>query len=432
METGLETTFEDKISNHCDKSMENALLTDRHALWQRVCPELSDIMFVRLGILRVLAQVDSGRHFLQYTEEILNDLCFHSTYFKALSSKRRMEMTRAIEKESYIINCTLMELEGIDYLSDYPELDEYTVEAVDGHFIDHAEHTPTNAKGKVYAAGFIFGTNLRNGLLRSLCCVTNGTNRNHELPIFRDYIDKENEKQKQKCITVYDKAITDFTFWDGQKKFQHYVITQQKENAVTEFVQEIAFDKKSEINIGVESYELHKCGGAIFSIVKYRDPETGILHTFITTVPPSINPGLVALLYFKRWTIEKIYDNSKNDLKEKKAWSSNKNALNNQMCFMAMSYNTVRLAEEISKIQEPELIHTAVKKYDDTLLKRQEKAEENERFVNPLFFRKRIARLSSFTIRAVQFAIIKGTSYITLMNELKAKLIPRHILIREH
>jgi len=35
------------------------------------------------------------------------------------------------------------------------ELDEYTVEAADGHFIDHACHTPKGANGKVYAAGFI-------------------------------------------------------------------------------------------------------------------------------------------------------------------------------------------------------------------------------------------------------------------------------------
>ncbi|WP_221900269.1 hypothetical protein [Bathymodiolus platifrons methanotrophic gill symbiont] len=55
---------------------------------------------------------------------------------------------------------------------------------------------------------------------------------------------------------------------------------------------------------------------------RYRDPETKKLHRFITTLPGSINPGTIAMLYFKRWTIEKAFNNSKSNLKETKAWSS--------------------------------------------------------------------------------------------------------------
>jgi hypothetical protein len=46
----------------------------------------------------------------------------------------------------------------------------------------------------------------------------------------------------------------------------------------------------------------------------------------VTTLPGSINPGTVAMLYYKRWTIEKAFNNSKSNLKETKAWSSDNNS----------------------------------------------------------------------------------------------------------
>jgi len=49
--------------------------------------------------------------------------------------------------------------------------------------------------------------------------------------------------------------------------------------------------------------------------VHYRDPETGKYHLFISTLPESINPGTIAMLYYKRWTIEKAFNNSKSNLK---------------------------------------------------------------------------------------------------------------------
>lgn len=39
------------------------------------------------------------------------------------------------------------------------------IEAADGHFVNHACHTPKGINEKVYAAGFTYAMNLRNGLL---------------------------------------------------------------------------------------------------------------------------------------------------------------------------------------------------------------------------------------------------------------------------
>ena len=348
---------------HCSESMAIALSSERHPLWERSCPEMSDIDFIRFGLLRCIGNVDSGRHFLQTTDDVYDQQLPLSTYFNSLKSPRRKCMLEAIEKQSYLLHCTTLASHGIDYLQHFPELDQYTVEAADGHFIDHACHTEKGGNGKVYAAGFIYSMNLRNGLLKPLCCVTNGTKRNQEIPLLRNHIEEKNMKtnKPEKCLYVYDKAVTDYAWWDHQKRHNNYLISMLKENSAAIFFKSISFDSRSEINVGVEDYCIYENGGIKFSVVEYRDPETQMLHRFVTTLPTSINPGTIAMLYFKRWTIEKAFNNSKSNLKEKKAWSPDFNALNNQMCLTSMTYNLMRVFEEISKRQDPELIHSSIR-----------------------------------------------------------------------
>jgi hypothetical protein len=428
------TTIIDYIIKHCSESMGLALSAERYPLWRRSCSEVNDIDFIRIGLLRCIGAVDSARHFLQTTDNVHGESLPLSTYFKSLKSPRRTSMLEVIEKQSYRLHCSTLASLGIDYLKQFQELDHYTVEAADGHFIDHACHTKKGANGKVYAAGFIYSMNLRNGLLKPLCCITNGTTRHHEIPALRNYIEKQNREanQPEKCLYVYDKAVTDYAWWNQQALHKNYMITVLKENSVATFVESIPFDKSNKINIGVEGYSTYENGGIKFSVVDYRDPETQKCHRFVTTLPTSINPGTIAMLYYKRWTIEKAFNNSKSNLKEKKAWSSDANALKNQMRLTSMSYNLMRVLEEISKIQNPELIHPSDKKYTQALEKREQAAKKRGGFVNPLFFQARIARISSYTIRAVQNAILTGKSLVSVMSALVARLVSRPHQIREH
>jgi hypothetical protein len=148
------------------------------------------------------------------------------------------------------------------------------------------------------------------------------------------------------------------------------------------------------------------------------------MHRFVSTLPTSINPGTIAILYYKRWSIEKAFNNSKSNLKEKKAWSSSVKSLNNQMRVTTLAYNLMRVCEEILKIQDPKLVHPSDKKYTHSLEKRQKKAKKKGDFVNPLLFLERIARISSYTIRAFQNAIITGKPLVDLMQALMARLVP--------
>lgn len=146
-------TFADSILLHIDNSMEFALSAERHPLWKRACPEFTDIDFIRQGIHRCITAVDSGRHFLQITDDIHHEQIPLTTYFKALASPRRMGMLKAVEQQSYQHLSQMLQEQDIDYLRSYPELDEYIIEAADGHFIEHACHTPQNKKGKGLCGG---------------------------------------------------------------------------------------------------------------------------------------------------------------------------------------------------------------------------------------------------------------------------------------
>jgi len=284
---------------------------------------------VRLGLLRVISTVDSGRHFLQTTEDLQGEHRPSSTYFKSLKSARRSRMLEAFEQQSYRLHGATLAVQGIDYLKSFPELDEDTVVAADGHFMDHACHTKAGANGNAYAAGFIYAMNLRNGLLSPLCLVTNGTTRHQEIPALRRQLEQQNSHkgEPQKCLYVYDKAATDYPWWDLQIQQGNYMISVLKKNSVATFVESIPFDAQDEINTGVEGFHLYENDGVRFTRVDYRDPETNTLHRFVTTLPVSMSPGIIALLYYKRWTIEKAFNNSKSDLKETKAWSSNQHEL---------------------------------------------------------------------------------------------------------
>ena len=117
-------------------------------------------------------------------------------------------------------------------------------------------------------------------------------------------------------------VLTDYAWWDQQKQHANHMISMLKENSVATLIQSIPFDSLHEINTGVEAYSVYENKEIKFYVVDYRDPETIILHRFGITLPVTINPGTIAMLYFKRWTIEKTF-NTKSYFKETKAWSSN-------------------------------------------------------------------------------------------------------------
>jgi hypothetical protein len=114
-----------------------------------------------------------------------------------------------------------------------------------------------------------------------------------------------------------------------------------------EIVGILPFDREDPVNQGVISDEIVATSvGVTVRRVIYQDPETGITYHYLTTLPSSIPPGIVALLYKCRWDVEKVFDEFKNKLGETKSWASTANAKTCQARLLCLTHNLMTLMEE--------------------------------------------------------------------------------------
>lgn len=309
---------------------------------------LTDERFIRLGITRALEGDESGRAFLQaLADRPDSDAVARSTWFDAFKSSRRLELITEVATTSY--RRFERELAGRDWLEAFPELRQVPVWAVDGHQIEHACHASRDQKAAHMASGTTYGLCLHSGLLRPLARFQGDGVRQHEWPVF-----KKNWKQwtlgearPGMPIIVVDPAYIDNQYWLLLKIHREaMVITREKENMKPVVYGPIGFDRDDPVNRGVLAYEYVGYSNAALRRVRYKDPATGEDFVFITTCPEQMRPGLIALLYFLRWKIEKAYDVFKNKFKGHKAWGVGDKPVLMQAHFMALLHNllTVLLA----------------------------------------------------------------------------------------
>jgi hypothetical protein len=309
---------------------------------------LTDERFIRLGITRALEGDESGRAFLQTLADQPGATAVpRSTWFDAFKSPRRLELLTEVATTSY--RRFERELAGRDWLKSFPELRDVPVWAVDGHQIEHACHAPRDRKAEHVASGMTYGLCLHTGLLRPLARFQGDGVRQHEWPVFKKNWKHwtHGEPRLAMPIAVVDPAYVDNQYWVLQKiQREAMVITREKENMKPMVYGPVAFDREDPVNRGVVAYEEVGYSNAALRRVRYKDPATGEDFVFITTCPEQMRPGLIALLYFLRWKIEKAYDVFKNKFMGSKAWGVGDTPALMQAHFMALLHNllTVLLA----------------------------------------------------------------------------------------
>ncbi|MCC5022383.1 MAG: hypothetical protein J6386_06135 [Candidatus Synoicihabitans palmerolidicus] len=147
-------------------------------------------------------------------------------------------------------------------------------------------------------------------------------------------------------IIVADPAYVDNLYWVLTRIDRlAMIITRERENMDPMIYSPCGFDPAGPINRGVVSADHAGCSNTSPRRIHYRDPATGKNFVFITTCD-HLRPGLIALLYFLRWKIEKAYDVFKNRLGVTKTWSTGDTAALMQAHFVALLHNllTVLLA----------------------------------------------------------------------------------------
>ena len=75
-------------------------------------------------------------------------------------------------------------------------------------------------------------------------------------------------------------------------------------------------------------------------IVSYIDPVGGESYEFLTH-EPDLPPGIIVELYRRRWEAEKVFDEIKDKLVERKAWGTTLEAWEAQARCVATTHDTM-------------------------------------------------------------------------------------------
>ena len=313
--------------------LEQALAT---AANRRPCPEFPDEVWLPMGVQRVLEASPSGRGFLQEHGLRFENPPGYNNYFAALKSPRRRDLAREIHGN--LIG--RVEATAGDRLADIPELAKYACMAVDGHWHGAAVHDSRH-EGKKMAVGHFYALNLRTHTLRHLA--TGEGLHEHDMSALKRIKPKglrQEVPQGTRVLTLYDKAGIDFDFWDRcRRECAVYFLSRVKENMVFEWVEDRAWNQADARNHGVVlDWKVRSRQGHLLRLVMYQDPFTGEVYEFLTN-EMDLPPGVIAELYRRRWDVEKVFDEVKNKLGQKKAWGTTLVAKEVQALLIAMTHN---------------------------------------------------------------------------------------------
>lgn len=357
--------------NHCkstirDKFFEPVLEFLPTAKNRRNCPEMDDALWLESGVRRCLGIFQSGRDFLQHLADCHGTEVGLSTFFESLKSKRRLRLLDEMVDQSR----TRMSCEMPDPFAGFKSLEDFDLLAGDGHFIAAASHDKAKSTNRTslkthctdrqnttkYATGHLYTLDLRSHAMSHLTVADQiARKKEHEMrSLKRQTIEtlRQGAKKGRKVLYVWDRAGIDFRQWLNWKNQSGiYFLSRQKDNMNLEEMGCFDYDTSDVINNGVVANELVGTGqGVSVRRVSYRHPETGLIYHYLTNLPETVPPGLIALLYKSRWDIEKVFDEFKNKLAERKSWASSATAKTQQARLLCLTHNLMTLMEEkISK-----------------------------------------------------------------------------------
>jgi hypothetical protein len=316
----------------------------------RECPVHSDWDWITKGVDRVLSTARSGRDFLQ-SFQIFWDRQFQvGPYFETLASARRLGM---------VAECSTRLRRRVDALrpsplSQFESLAGFDLYAGDGHYLEHATHDPMIG-ATPWATGHFFALNLKSQSLFPLV-LADGVERKKEndlRALKRQSVAllRQGAGKGRKVLWVWDKAGVDFAFWQERKAGGIYFLSLRKEGMCLELEKERVIDFTQPINQGVTSDRVvTDRRGIRVREVTFCDPRDGAVYVYLTS-ELTLEPGLLALLYKTRWEIEKVFDETKTKLAEKKSWATTTTAKEMQSHFVSLVHNLLLLLQDWQREQ---------------------------------------------------------------------------------
>lgn len=296
--------------------------------------------YALISCLRHLQGQKSMRELIQQLFHLANEEqapVARASYSDAINSESRAivvkkAVSELVEQTKSILPDRLAKIEGIGSRAIY---------AVDGTYQKESAHyqrqTPKdggtdNHKGHMMLTGYDIRLGLPIG-------VRIETSNRHELLVLKEELKSEDGcfKKLRNSIFVVDRAFVDMPFWDEQQnRSKINVITRSKVNLTIEKKTAIAIDD-TKINEGVIADENVKLKASTepWRRITYIAPN-GNEYIFLTN-DFTLEPGIVAFLYMRRWDEEKCFDTWKNDFASSKAWAKSVHGIHQQALFAIMT-----------------------------------------------------------------------------------------------
>ena len=311
----------------------------------RKCPVESDWDWLTKGVDRVLSTARSGRDFLQTFQLFWPREVQVGAYFEKLASDRRLGM---------VAECSALLRQRVDALrlsplSQFESLAEFDLYAGDGHYLEAATHDPMQGETH-WPTGHFFALNLKSQSLFPLVLADQvERKKEHDLRALKRQsvaMLRQGAGKGRKVLWVWDKAGVDFAFWRERKASGIYFLSLRKEGMCLEVETERTIEGTQPINQGVRADRvLTERRGIRVREITFCDPRDGAVYVCLTRAM-TLEPGLLVLLYKTRWEIEKVFDETKTKLAEKKSWATTTTAKEMQAHFVAIVHNLLLLVQD--------------------------------------------------------------------------------------
>jgi len=366
---------------------------------------VSDLEWSLLGIRRVLLADASGRAFLQGIEYQDTPDMATGHFFEALKSPRRLLYTE--ELNNALINSKEAWNDIDDPLADYHELDDFDINSGDGHYHKAPIHEK-KVDGTAYETQHFYGINMRSQMTFHLATALYGEGRKKENDIHalkRLYDEKlrQGSKKGRKVLWVWDRAGMDMRQWYLWKRKGIYFLTREKSLNKPIILGEPEFDQEDPVNAGVIKNELFGSTSGVEAMrrITYEVPETGEVYVYLTNLPQSIRPGVIAYLYKRRWDIEKMFNTFKHKFFERRAWAVSETAKSMQANFICLAHNLMLifhrvLAKEIVEEFDYDIDKTHKKRKKKRIEKLSKNCEERKKTPSSLI--QQVVRLAELPV----------------------------------
>jgi hypothetical protein len=266
-------------------------------------------------------------------------------YFETLASARRLTM---------VAECSALLRQQVDTcrpspLATFAALGDFDLYVGDGHYLEHATHDPMIGETH-WPTGHFFALNLKSQSLFPLVLADlAGRKKEHDLRALKRQsvaLLRQGAGKGRKVLWGWDKAGVDFPFWQERKAAGIYFLSLRKEGLCLEVETERVIDFTQPINQGVTADRVvTDRRGIRVRKITFCDPRDSQGYVYLTS-EMTLEPGRLALLYKTRWEIEKVFDETKTKLPEKKSWATTTTAKEMQSHFVAIVHNLLLLLQD--------------------------------------------------------------------------------------